>query len=161
MAANHTVFTFCCILHCCLHWRSQLTESTLIFSDSSQWTSIWCILSLLHILKFTVNQIKLWFRMTNTISSLHWGLGKMATNLQTTCFSNIFSCMKIILLLFKFSLKFGLTWSSARTSLQGQWWPIYVVNMSCYCVNSLDFRAGKIAQALQRECSFSAQNRTN
>ena len=33
--------------------------------------------------------------------------------------------------------------------------------MSCYCVHSFDFRAGNIARALQRECSFSAQNRTN
>ena len=33
--------------------------------------------------------------------------------------------------------------------------------MSCYCVNLFDFRAEKIARALQRECSFSAQNQTN
>ena len=56
--------------------------------------------------------------------------------------------------------------TSVVTSHVEYWRPTYqttesVLNISCYCVNSSDFRAGKIARALQRECSFSSENRTN
>ena len=109
--------------------------------------------------------------------------GQMSAILQTT-FKSI--CMKEnMCILFQFSLNFFskyqinnkptlfqiLTWLQTcdnhylkqwclilltHTCVPWSWWVDLQGHMSCFCVNSFDFRARKIARALQRECSFSS-----